>query len=238
MRSCRRSCCAIVMNRILVIAAVFLSLTFISCHEELPPVNNPAELFTSQVSMQYVYDPAKQPSQSYVDIYLTYKNFYDETLEDFTSLKGTIAIRWIAPSEDRGAGTPVRIDELTLDNLFYAQNFDFTSNKLSIDPKDSIVLRYRWNMKTDDSTHLVTMGKYSLDRDCLVRVNSKSDMGFRKISSQYGIEIAATLTIFARGGTTRIEPVQFPLCWIGLNYGEPNPCAQPNPVNPCSIISP
>ena len=216
------------------IAAIVL---FGGCDEELPPVNNPKDLFLSSVSSQYQYTADTKPTQSSVDVYIVYKNFFDETLEDFASLKGTVKIEWLASPEERGAIIPYRTDVLTADNLFQASGYNFATNRLSIDPGDSIILRYRWDLKTDDSTNLMTQVKYSVDQDCLVNANAQGDPGNRFVSAKQQFRVTASFSIFQRGGAVVTAPKQFSSCWIAPHFGERSPCNQPNPFDPCSVIS-
>jgi len=215
---------------------LILSAIFLGCDEELPPQDNPTDLFISQASLQYQYVPDSRPTQSSIDIYIVYKNFFDESLDDFASMKGSIKIEWLAPPEERGAIDPKRTDVLTFDNLFYAKKYNFASNRIIVDPNDSIILRYRWNLKTDDSTNIMSQAKYSIDRDCTVRANPQNDVGFRAISAKQQFRISATFSIFQRGGVIITAPDEFSSCWIAPHYGELSPCNQPNPLNPCSII--
>ncbi|MFA5833483.1 MAG: hypothetical protein WDA22_08400 [Bacteroidota bacterium] len=214
-----------------------LPLLFAACDEELPPQNNPLNLFTSSVSSQYQYNSDSKPTQSSIDIFIVYKNYYDETLFDFASMKGTIKIEWLVAPEERGAIIPYRTDELTMDNLFHANGYNFATNKLSIDPNDSIILRYRWNLKTDDSTSLISQVKYVVDRDCQINANPQNDIGMRFVSARQQFQVSASFTIFQRGGVVSTSPQQFTSCWIAPHFGERSPCNQPNPFNPCSVIS-
>ncbi len=221
--------------------AILLSVIFLfifGCDEELPPQNNPAFLFTSSASAQYKYIPETKPSQNFIDIYIVYKNLYDETLQDVASMKGTISIEWIAPPEERGSFNPIRTDELTFDNLFYAKNFNFTSNNIIIDPNDSIIIRYRWNLKTDDSTSLIDQVKYLADKNCSVTLTPGGFPGNRRISVKQQFQVSAKFIIFQRGGTIVTLPSNFSSCWIAPHYGEPTtPCEPPNPYNPCNSIA-
>ncbi len=213
---------------------VLSTLLFFGCDEELPPQNNPTELFTSKTSIEYKYNSESRPTQSAMDIYIVYKNFYDESLDDFASMKGIISIEWIASPEERGDIDTKRTDVLTLDNLFYASKYDFSSNKIIIDAGDSIILRYRWNLKTDDSSNIMFHAKFSADRDCYVAY--QDGVGPRGVSTKQQFRISARFSIFQRGGTIITSPDQFSSCWIAPHYGELSPCNQPNPLNPCSVI--
>ncbi|MBP6672303.1 MAG: hypothetical protein KA247_04110 [Bacteroidetes bacterium] len=213
------------------------SLVIVGCDEELPPQSNPKELFISSITSQYQYTSDARPTQSSIDVYIVYKNFYEETLEDFASLKGTIKIEWVVSPEERGAIIPYRTDVLTVDNLFQAAGYNFSTNRLSIDPGDSVILRYRWNLKTDDSTNLMSQVKYSVDKGCSVNANPQGDPGYRFVSSKQPFLVTASFTIFQRGGIVVTSPQQFTSCWIAPHYGEQSPCNQPNPSNPCSVIS-
>lgn len=214
-----------------------IALLSAGCDEELPPQSNPKELFISTVTSQYQYISDARPTQSSIDIFVVYKNFYEETLEDFASLKGTIKIEWVVSPEERGAIIPYRTDVLTVDNLFQAAGYNFSNNRLSIDPGDSIILRYRWNLKTDDSTNLMSQVKYSVDNGCQVSANPQGDPGNRFVSAKQPFRVMASFTIFQRGGIVVTTPQQFFSCWIAPHFGELSPCNQPNPSNPCSVIS-
>ncbi|MFZ4621365.1 MAG: hypothetical protein ACOYNS_12465 [Bacteroidota bacterium] len=223
--------------RILPFVIVLSSFLSTGCDEELPPQNDPRDLFFSTAFTQYKYASDARPTQSSVDIFIVYKNYFDETIEDFASLKGTIRIEWLVPPADRGAVVPFRTDELTIGNLFQADGYNFVTNRLTIDPKDSIILRYRWDLKTDDSTNLLTQVKYSLDQDCTVKANPQGDAGFRAVSAKQLFRVTAVFSIFQRGGTVITSPQQFSSCWISPHFGETSPCNQPNPLNPCSVIT-
>ena len=224
--------------RIFFSTLLSVTLLFIfGCDEELPPQNNPLSLFTSTASTQYQYLPETKPSQSSIDIYIVYKNLYDETLQDVASMKGTITIEWDAPPEERGGFNPLRTDELTFDNLFYAKNYNFGSNTIIIDPKDSIIVRYRWNLKTDDSTSLINHVKYLADNNCFVTLTPGGFPGHRLISVKQQFKVSAKFSIFQRGGTILTLPANFSSCWIFPHYGESvTGCDPPNPYNPCTSL--
>ncbi len=228
---------SLVMKKYIHSFILILPLLFTACDEELPPQNNPENLFISSAASQYQYVSDSKPTQSSIDVFIVYKNLYDETLDDFASMKGTIKIEWLALPEERGAFNPVRTDQLTIDNLFHANGYSFSTNRLAIDPNDSIVLRYRWNLKTDDSTSLLWQVKYSTDHDCMVNANAQNDPGFRYVSAKQQFRVTASFTIYQRGGVVVTSPQQFSSCWIAPHYGERSPCNQPNPFNPCSVIS-
>ncbi|MCK9408752.1 MAG: hypothetical protein M0R68_06415 [Bacteroidetes bacterium] len=222
------------MTRSSLMFLPLLPILFLACDEELPPQNNPLDLFAASSSVQYNYISDTRPTQSSFDIFIVYKNHFDETLNDFAAMKGTIKIEWLASPEERGSIIPFRTDQLTMDNLFYAPGYDFSSNRIAIDPGDSIILRYRWNLKTDDSTTLMGQVKYASDRTCPIHVCG-GDIGFRAVSSRQQFQLSSTFTVFQRSGVITMTPVNFSACWIQPNCGEVGPCNQPNPDNPCNI---
>jgi hypothetical protein len=215
-------------------ALPILSLLFAACDEELPPKNNPLDLFSAAVSSQYRYVSDTRPTQSYIDIFITYKNHYDETLDDFAAMRGTIKVEWLAPPEERGSIIPYRTDQLTMDNLFFAEGYNFANNRIAINSGDSIIVRYRWNLKTDDSTNLMGQVKYATDRNCMVYVCG-GDVGFRSVSSRQQFRVSSSFTVFQRSGVIEMKPVNFSACWIQPHCGEIGPCDQPNPENPCNV---
>jgi len=223
------------MLKLLPIFVLLFPLLFMACDEELPPVNNPQDLFSGTATVQYRYDPTVRPTTSSIDIYIVIKNYYDETLDDFAALNGSIRIEWLAPSEERGSIVPVRTDQLTTGNLFAAKGYNYLNNRLSIDPGDSIVLRYRWNLKTDDSTSLIKQVKYTYDRDCLVSVCG-GDAGYRGISGRQPFRVNANITVFQRSGTVAMKTKEFSVCWIQPHCGELSACNLPNPENPCNVV--
>ena len=210
----------------------------LSCHEELPPANNPTELFTSSFDVRSLYISDVRPTQSYLDIFIVYKNLYDETLEDEVRMRGSLRIEWLASPEERGNIDAVRSDSLTISNLFFARGYNFLKNVLTIQSQDSIILRYRWNFNTDDSTHLVSQVRYSADRNCYVSTNQFNDLGYRYVSSRQRFRISAAFTIFQKSGTVYTSPLEFYTCWVKPHYGERTQCNLVNPYNPCTIIAP
>lgn len=222
------------MSRTAILILSLCSLLLTACDEELPPQNDPRDLFVAHPTMQYRYLSDARPTRSFIDVFIVYKNLYDETLEDAVAMKGTIRIEWLATPEERGSIKPYRTDQLTMDNLFAANGYNFVTNRLSIAPGDSIVLRYRWDLKTDDSTSLLAQVKYASDKGCLIYVCG-GDVGTRGVAVRQQFSVSSSFTIFQRSGVIQMPSVPFSSCWIQPNCGEVSPCDQPNPDNPCNI---
>ncbi len=224
------------MTRVLFLPLLFATLLLSSCDEELPPVNNPEHLFTSYITAEYVYQSDTRPTRSSINIYLVLKNQYDETISDFAQMSGSISIEWIAPPERRGANVPTRTDHLNLDNLFRAEGFEFATNKISINPRDSVVLLYQWDLKTDDSTHLLSQFNYTVDQSCLVNANANNDLGYRSISGKEKFIIRSSVQVFRKSGTVYVPSKEVSLCFVAANFGERGTCDKINPINPCSSL--
>lgn|GEM_PF-5281923 len=213
---------------------------FCGCNEELPPQNNPANLFTSIIRPRYNMVPGvieiQKQSINYLDVYFVFINKYEETLQSKINIHGTVAIQWVTNAEDRGNINTFRTDVIDINDIVFARQFDFSSSRLTIDHGDSIIIRYRWDLRTDDSTFLMQQFKYNLDRDCYVFINTYRDRGFRQISAKQQFSISAKISLFENGAAIIVPESIFTICFQSLNYGNVDQCQLINPDEPCNII--
>ena len=205
---------------------------FWGCAESLPPRNDPETLFTVSIRTQYNI----VNNTGVMDVYITLINRYEEVLQDVAAVEGTLIIDWLARPEDRGNIVPRRTARIELLQLSHARKFDITTRRLTIDPGDSITLRYGWDFKTDDSTNLYNQFKYQLDRSCTVFINNSQKLGYRRVSGREPFQISAQVKLFGRSAMSYSVPVLLTMCTVYPHFGEATDCPKVDPDNPCSII--
>ena len=218
-------------KRTLIYLNLTLCLFFLGgCGESLPPRSDPANLFTISISTEYniVND------FGFLDVFVTLKSNYDETLQDVVLLDGTLMIDWTADPAIRGNIVPRRTAHIDPSQMVHARKYDSFTQMLTIDPGDSIILRYRWNFKTDDSTDIYKQFKYKSDTGCLVGCAS-SGSPYRRFSANQPFLISAQVKIFGRSATIYAVPFSLVTCvTLPCSSGWPN-CKPIDPDNPCSV---
>lgn len=211
-----------------------LSLFFLwGCGESLPPRSDPANLFAISIATQYniVNDFGM------LDVLITLKSNYEETLQDVALLDGTLMIDWTIAPELRGNIVPRRTAHIEPSQIVHAKKYDSFTRILTIDPGDSIILRYRWNFKMDDSTNLYKQFRYQSDMGCIVRATGEGGPEYRRFSANQSFLISAQVKIFGRSATVYSVPFSLVTCVTlpGTNAAPPK-CKAVDPTNPCSTL--
>ena len=213
---------------------LILSLFFFwGCAESLPPRSDPVNLFGISITTEYNI----VNNFGMLDVFITLKSNYEETLQDVALLDGTIMIDWTIAPELRGNIVPRRTVHIEPSQIVHARKFDNFTRMLTIDPGDSIVLRYRWNFKMDDSTDLYKQLKYQADKGCVLSAGGDGPPQYRRYSPNQPFLISAQVKIFGRSATVYSVPFTVVTCVTlpGTNAGPPK-CKAIDPDNPCSSL--
>lgn len=212
-----------------------LSLFFLwGCSESLPPRSDPANLFSVSITTEYNI----VNNFGMLDVFITIKSDYDETLQDVALLDGTLMIDWNGAPEERGNIVPRRTAHIEPSQIVHAKKYDTFTQMLTLDPGDYIRLRYRWNFKTDDSTDLYKQFKYQADKGCILRPGGEGAAQYRRFSANQPFLISAQVKIFDRMATIYGAPFSIVTCVTlpGTNPGPTIPCTPIDPDNPCSAL--
>ena len=211
---------------------ITLSLFFLwGCAESLPPRSDPANLFTVSITTEYNI----VNNFGWLDVFVTLKSNYDETLQDVALLDGTLMIDWTQDPALRGNIVPRRTAHFEPAQIVSAKKYDSFTRMLTIDPGDSIRLRYRWNFKTDDSTDLYKQFKYQPDKSCLIGGGGESAPQYRRFSANQPFQISAQVKIFDRSAMVYSAPFSVVTCAV-LPKTNSGACKAIDPDNPCSAL--
>jgi hypothetical protein len=152
---------------------------------------HPANLFAISMATEYnIVD-----NSGLLDIFITLKSNYEETLQDVALLEGTLMIDWTIAPEERGNIVSRRTAHFGPSQIVHAKKYDSFTRILTIDPGDSIILRYRWNFKMDDSTNLYKQFRYQSDMGCILRAGGEGAPQYRRFSANQPFLISAQVKI-------------------------------------------
>lgn len=209
---------------------IFLAL---HCDESLPPRNNPADYFRGSLS---AINRASKSGESYLQIVVTLKNEYDETINAPLGVNGTLNIDWIVPPEKRFPINYHRTISISKDNLSYAKNYDIRTNSVRVDPGDSILFSIPWNYKTDDSSSVV--GKYTFtfqDNSC--KVFGSSYGTYRHFTIPQYFAISGKIQVFQNLSTIQLSEIGTTQCVMAAHNGEQKDpvCTNIDGMNSCFL---
>ena len=182
---------------VLLSLALFLS----SCEDPLPPYVPPPDPLSGQVAfprdllVTYTIlapDPVLivgelTPSTYAVKVGLT--NTYEETLQDYADIAGTVELSWARDSMVK-AIIPLSIGDGN------GGLFDPITGMLTIDPGKTLWLKASWNFRLDDGTYAFTRVPFHMENfgAGLVRVHDPMVMMIR-----------TNVRVFAKVSTIRLE---------------------------------
>jgi hypothetical protein len=180
-----------------VVLLPVLVLSF-SCKENLPPYQDPAQVFEGFVRAEYLYSLTSNT----IAIQLVVQNVYDETFEGRAILEGTVELTLARKPDVK------RIFFLSDANLIQGR-YQPNSRTLTIDPKDSVRLRVFWNFDDDRGRNL---------RQDEFRYNPDPSCPGRRIAAQETIVIRGSVKVFERTEEVKLGPVSFSFCHINAYF--------------------
>ena len=184
------------------------------CSEALPPFTDPSNILSGTMGAFYVLSPTANGMSAR----FTVVNTYEETLDDVVDISGRIVIQSLRNPD------VTRTLSLTALNIIYARNFNSTTRRLVLDPKDSLVFLVSWNFTSDDrGVNLRNVFfRYVKDPVC-------EDL--RCLALQEDFSLTGEVTIFNRVEEVKAS-ILFPLCYVS-NYVEPRFCLSITTSPPC-----
>jgi len=202
------------LPRIAVYFVATLLVQLGACKEPLPSRNDPTDLFNARIEAQYFLSP----NENVLLVFLTFINKFDETFQDTAIFSGSIRL-------ELGRNLSYR-KTVTLgdSNLILAKSYDRNSRVLTIDPGDSIRLRYRWNFIDDnDVDWRTTVFRYRGDTTCALRNRAFPE----------NIVLNGILKIYKRTDPIAVGPSVFSLCYVS-NWVDPRFCPPIRTDLPCT----
>ena len=193
---------------------ILVLLTVCACSEHLPAYDDPSDLFSGTMDVQYV-----MAEHNEVLVTLMVRNLYDETLQDTADFAGTCEITLVRNPSLR------KTFALSSANLQWG-DYNGRTRILTIDPGENVILAAHWNFICDDSTDLRTsVFRYIEDPTCR----------YRHVAQTEELEVRVSLTIFKQMPAIELGPTVLSFCHIDTAVPL-QLCAPLNGDNSCSVL--
>ena len=131
---------------VLCLSVLVLAVFDLSCNESLPPHEDPKSLF--QGTLKAEYHPGVVYGGSQLWIYLYVINTFDETLQNYGMMKGTLDI---VLSRDPNYHRSVSLDWA---NLVNGVTTDPRTGQIVVNREDTVTLLYKWDFVDDNGVWL------------------------------------------------------------------------------------
>jgi hypothetical protein len=200
-------------SRFLAFAALFGSF---SCHESLPPYQDPSQVFVGVLVPTYLFSNTLNA----LGVQLVVTNVYDETFEARTQFEGSIEITHAVAPEYR------KTFFLSAANLIQGK-YNTGSRTLTFDRGDSVRLGVQWNFVDDRGRDLrQELFAYRVDRTC--------SPDARRISVEQSFVIRGRVKLFDRTEEVSGGPIRFTFCHVS-RWVDPRACPSILPDRSCSF---
>ena len=195
--------------------AVLLVAVSLTCEEALPPFEDPSNPIRAGVlRTRYVL----VVDDNSMEIMLTIRHQYDETLEGVTNLDGSVTI------------TSARLPSIhktinfNYTSLTAAQRYDSSTKTLRFDPGDTLIFRMRWDFVDDAGDSL---------RNTFFRYNADPNCKYRCIAEEEILLLTANLRLFDNVPSAAYGPEQVSFCYV-TDWVDGRVCTPINTAFPCS----
>lgn len=211
------------------------------CRENLPVRVDLSDQV--RVTVRSRYETKSKSSQAgQIRIFLTVTNRTDETLDDVAPISGQLEVTWQVPKDYAPRFSITRTLPFTFRNIFSAKKFNEQTQRLTIDPKDSLVISMVWDLKSNDSTYLLPYFPWTEDMSgCYVAMPFESVPVRRRISVPQAFIVKANVKIFDRLAVLTARPTTIRQCIMHPHNGEFSlppfqPCSDLTFFDPCDVI--
>ena len=204
------------------VALLLFAFCLHSCDEELPAYKEPSIDLNATITGEYFLSDVEHSLRVYVSI----TNGYEETLDGFASLNGSITLM---SARDTSVHKTL---PLTRANL--VTGTVNASGILKIDPKETIVLKATWDFTGD---RVITDNGRSLSGDPVTAsffsfVQDPS-CPFRRFAKPEDFVLQGTVTPFSQRAPVSVGPIVFRFCFVS-NFVPVKDCARIVTTVPCS----
>ncbi len=165
-----------------------MAFSSLSCNESLPVYQSPSSAFRGTISANYFQGKGALVIRAVV------WNTFDETLQDFATLAGTLEIIMKRDQQYH------RTVDLSADLLSYSPNRFDQTGRMTIDPGDSLVFVYEWPFIDDNGVSLPTT---------VFRIMSTGE----NHALEETFIIKGTLSVFFRTPDVVFEPIECPVTY-------------------------
>ncbi len=175
---------------------VFLVLPFVSCDEHLPPRSDPSQLFSARIESTWLMSPL----ENRIYLRLIMKNTYDEMIEGYADIEGTLSITLQRdPSYARSYDLGWRwVDQVPPANL--------PTGFMRIPPGDSMSFFIPFDWKDDLGRDFRSGLIYQPDPVCTGRLIAMHEVFI----------IRAEARLFPKLSPTTARPLLFELCHVDV----------------------
>lgn len=193
------------------ILAIF---TVCACSEHLPPYDDPSDLLSGTMEVQYV-----MAERNEIVVSLMVRNLYDETLQDTAIFAGTCEITLVRNPSLR------KTVVLSSANLQWG-DYHSSTRILTIDPGENVIMAAHWDFICDDSTDLrASVFRYIEDPTCR----------YRHVAQTEELVVRASLQLFSQMPPVELGPTVLSFCHIDTAVPL-QLCAPLNGDNSCSVL--
>lgn len=134
---------ALMTHRKIALAGVVA--LFLSCEENLPPYEDPGDVFSASVDALYILSV----DENVLNVVLTVRNTFDEPLDGTLSLQGSITITTVRDNVLR------KTFEIIPSMITVVPSYNPQTRRLVLNPNQSMRIEARWNFVDDQGMDLV-----------------------------------------------------------------------------------
>lgn len=203
---------------VLLLSLALLSLSFGPCDESLPVYEEPAKVFSGKIEGGYTLTV----QDNSMKVFFTIWNNFDETFQGDANLKGSIEI---VSMRDPLVKKTFAVSSA---NMIQSKGYDWTTEKLTIDPHDSIRFLVSWNL-TDDSGRDLRKSFFSYIKD--------TTCNLRCLAFTEDFSLRGSITLFDKTGPVFAGPTGYSLCFVNI-WVNPRGCPPIITSAPCNLRPP
>ena len=197
---------------------ILLPLTFlftgIICQEDLPPYEDPRTILQGTAEGSYFFTQ----TQNSIQVRMTIRNGYDETLEGEASLSGAGTITLLKDTSIH------RTFAWAVSTMVGSPQYNPATRILTLDPGEEIQFVYTWNYMDDSGNDVrQSVFVYRSDAGCTLRV----------ISHPETFLLSNRIKIFESLADMTIPEREFQICHIST-WIDPRVCSPVFPATACS----
>ena len=164
---------------------MFVAHALSGCTEELPLYQQPNKVLEGSVNGYYAFTPFSNN----IEITISVKNVFDETLNEPAAVRGTLIIRFVRETSF------ARTAALDLGQFDNDGSYNPLTGRITIDPGKSVRFRYIWNWLDDSSRDVRSQFRYSPHPDC----------PFRQLAAPETFSFEGRIVIYEKTGSSSFD---------------------------------
>ena len=209
------------------ILVVLSCLSSGSCDETLPLREDPERVLEGAVECAYVLTALDNS----LKIYLTVKNVFDETLQEYPRLTGKISITSVRDESVQ------KVFTIASTSLITAPAYNPATDILTLNPQETIRFGVSWNLTDDSGRDLRTsFFRYILDPSCDGSPKPDGATPARCLAFTEEFKIEGEVTVFKQRAPV-IATALYSLCFAS-RWVNPKYCPPIITAAPCNLLPP